>query len=254
MFVSGWKIPFSVLNEFNSFLPNGNVHNGYGLTEMAAWVTVDFPKFSENDTVGRLLNGFTVKIIDRDGIRCGIDTDGEICIKDQYEFLGYYKNDELIRETVDFEGFFLTGDIGHFDRNGNLYITDRKKDVIAYEDWVWPFEIENILLQSDDIKAVCAVGVPYNEVIEVPAAVVERNIGSIITEENICQMVRGTYQLTSKPFEVTEFFLESDHGGNEKIFGENVGARVKKGPPANVGEWEVFFFFRYLGPGVYFHP
>lgn len=193
MFVSGWKIPFSVLNEFNSFLPNGNVHNGYGLTEMAAWVTVDFPKFSENDTVGRLLNGFTVKIIDRDGIRCGIDTDGEICIKDQYEFLGYYKNDELIRETVDFEGFFLTGDIGHFDRNGNLYITDRKKDVIAYEDWVWPFEIENILLQSDDIKAVCAVGVPYNEVIEVPAAVVERNIGSIITEGNICQMVRGTY-------------------------------------------------------------
>lgn len=174
-------------------MPNGSVGNAYGLTELSSVATIDFPKFSGKDSVGRLLNGFELKIIDEDGNKCGIDTDGEICIKNSYKFLGYYKNEELTREVIDNEGFMLTGDIGHIDKDGYVYISGRKKDVIAYYFKIAPVEIESFLLQSPDIQAVCVVGVPYNSIIELPAAVVVRSSNSKITSEAICKMVEGIY-------------------------------------------------------------
>lgn len=57
--------------------------------------------------------------------------------------------------------------------------------------WVYPFEIEEVLLKSPEIKAACVVGVPYDSMFVVPAAVVERANGSKITEYDICKMVEG---------------------------------------------------------------
>lgn len=191
MAVGGSKIPVSVVEEFTSYMPNGSVGNAYGLTELASIAAIDFPKFSGKDTVGRLMNGFVVKIIDDDGNKCGIDTDGEICIKSTFNFLGYYKDKELTSEVIDNEGFMLTGDIGHIDKDGYVYIIGRKKDVIAYYFKIAPIEIESFLLKSSDIQTVCVVGVPYNSIIELPAAVVVRSSNSKITSEDICKMVEG---------------------------------------------------------------
>lgn len=77
----GAVVPLFIIEKVNSFLPNGNVNNIYGCTEMGMSFAADFPNFSGIDTVGRLSNGFKVKIIDDDGNRCGIGTDGEICVK-----------------------------------------------------------------------------------------------------------------------------------------------------------------------------
>lgn len=191
MLISGRRTPSSILQEISSYLPNGHVNNGYGLTEAAAWVTIDYPICSGNETAGRLLNGFMVKIVDGNGDRCGINVEGEICIKDRYKFLGYLGNNELFNEAIDNEGFFLTGDIGRFDENGLLYITDRKLDVILYILRVWPSQIENVLHASKDIQAACAVGFPCNALVEYPAALVVRKADSNITEEYVCKLVEG---------------------------------------------------------------
>lgn len=193
--VSGYKYSFSVLEEFNSHLPNGNLHNVYGLTELGD-VSVDFPKFRGKDTAGQLVNGVSVKIIDEEGKRCGVGVDGEVCVKSRFRFLGYYKNEELTNEYVDSEGFFLTGDIGHMDGNGYLYIADRKKNVINHaDDWIFPSEIEEVLLKSPDIKSVCIVGVPHGPIFELPAAFVVRANDSRITEDEIYKMVEGEQKL-----------------------------------------------------------
>lgn len=198
MIIGGCKIPFSVIHEVNSYLPNGSVINEYGLTEVGA-VSMDFPRFSGKDTVGRLVNGVSVKIIDDKGDRCGLNENGEICVKPRFKFLGYYKNKELTDEAFDREGFFLTGDIGHIDENGYLYIVDRKKHIIVGNSgWVFPSDIEEILLKSPNIKSVCVVGVPFDEIAEVPAAVVVRTNGSNISEGEISKMVNGIFHWNYK--------------------------------------------------------
>lgn len=145
--------------------------------------------------MGRLVSGYTIKIVDDQGNRCAAGVNGEICIKSRHKFLGYYKKPELTQSAMDSEGFFLTGDLGHIDPSGYLRIVDRKKHMILFaDDWVSPTEIEVVLLKSMDIESVCVVGVPYDEVLELPAAVVVRKNGSQITEEDISKLVEGQLQ------------------------------------------------------------
>lgn len=207
-FAGGYKVPLSITQEFNLHLPNGSVNTGYGLTEVGYNVSVDFPHFSGKDSVGRIVSGYKIKVIDDQGNRCGIDVSGEICIKSRHGFLGYYKNNELTKEAVDSEGFFLTGDIGHVDSAGYLIITDRKKNVIVYfDDWVFPTEIEAVLLKSAAIENVCVVGVPVDAVCEVPAAVVVRARGSKITEEEISKIVEGKSKIIKNSLVLRKLFF-----------------------------------------------
>lgn len=190
LFAGGFKVPDAIMDEFNQYLPNGSVCNAYGLTEIGYNIAIDFPHFTGKG--GRLTNGFSVKVIDEQNNLCDAGIDGEVCIKGRSKFLGYCKNQQLTDNAFDCDGFFKTGDIGRIDSNGYLYISDRKKNVILYHsDWVFPADIEEILLRSDQIKWVCVVGVPYDEILELPAAVVVRANGSKITESEICKMVEG---------------------------------------------------------------
>ena len=187
--IRGQRAPYAMINEFNSFLPNGKLYPALGLTEMCGVVTINA---NGSDSAGQIINGYTFKIVDDDGNRCGVETNGEICIKVPYKFLGYYKQKDLSANAVDDEGFFLTGDIGFFDRDGNVHIIDRKKDLIQYDFKISPFEIEEFLIKSPDVKAVCVVGVLSDSNLELPAAVIIREKGSHITEAEICKMVEGT--------------------------------------------------------------
>lgn len=193
MMSSGCKVPLCTRDEFNSYLPNGCVNNIYGCTELATIISAEFPEYTGKDTVGRILDGFKIKIIDEDGHRCGVNVEGEICVKGRHKFLGYYKDEQLTAKAVDSENFFLTGDIGCFDENGYLYVKDRKKDVIYYEEWVFPSEIEETLSKSPQIKSACVVGVKYDPVLEVPATIIVRTNNSTITEEDVCKMVAGIF-------------------------------------------------------------
>lgn len=151
--VGGSKVSQNVPNEMNKYLPNGKVVIGYGTTEVGI-VSLTYLQDADKETVGCLVNGVVAKVIDENGHPCGVGVDGELCFKANYKFLGYYGKTDS-NHVTDSDGFFVTGDIGHFDEHGFLYIVDRKKEMLKYRNFqVSPSEIESFLVNSPKVKSV----------------------------------------------------------------------------------------------------
>lgn len=112
------------------------VLEGYGLTETIAPCAANRTNFQIPGTVGPALQNTEIKIA----------PDGEILIKTEAMFSGYYKNESATAEAIK-DGFFYSGDVGFLDQNGYLTITDRKKDIIVTLGGknVAPQMIENLL-------------------------------------------------------------------------------------------------------------
>ena len=125
------------------------VMEGYGMTETATAAVVNTPQAFRFGSVGKPLPGVEVKIAD----------DGEILLRGDNIFKGYYKNEEATQETLE-GGWLHTGDLGHVDEDGFLYITGRKKDIIitAGGKNITPANLENGLKQSRWISQAVVVG------------------------------------------------------------------------------------------------
>lgn len=97
---------------------------------------------------------------------------------------------------MDFEGWFLTGDIGYFDENAELFLIDRKKDMIKYRGFqIAPSELEGFIEKNFDILAVIVVGIPDDEFIFLPAAVIVASLGSrnVPSEAEISEAIKSNY-------------------------------------------------------------
>jgi len=140
------------------------VMEGYGLTETSPVVTVNDMRngLFRIGTVGKLIAETKVKIA----------KDGEICVKGPQVMMGYYKDPEKTAEVI-IDGYFHTGDIGEFDADGFLKITDRKKEMFKTSGgkYVAPQLLENRLKQSRFIEQVMVVG----EGEKMPAALIQPN-------------------------------------------------------------------------------
>lgn len=99
---------------------------------------------------------------------------GELWIKGPNIFLGYLNNPEGTKNAITEDGYFKTGDVGHQDKDGNFYITDRVKELIKYKGFqVPPAELEGLLLGNDEIDDVAVIGIyEESQATEVPRAYV----------------------------------------------------------------------------------
>jgi acyl-CoA synthetase (AMP-forming)/AMP-acid ligase II len=103
----------------------------------------------------------------------GRNEDGEIWIRGPQVMKGYLNNAEATRNSIDAEGFFHTGDIGHIDNHDRYFIVDRLKELIKYKGFqVAPAELEALLLSHPNVSDVAVIGVLDDEGEEVPKAFV----------------------------------------------------------------------------------
>lgn len=181
----------SVLDRMMESFP-GVVAEGYGLSEctMCATFNPPFRNSVRAGSVGLPLFDTEVKIVDVvTGQELPPGQDGEICIKGPQVMKGYWMRPQETERTL-VEGWLLTGDIGHLDEDGFLYITDRKKDMIIYKGYnVYPRELEEILFAHPAVEQCAVVGKEDEEVGEAPVAFVKLRQGAQATSQELMEHV-----------------------------------------------------------------
>jgi len=122
---------------------------GYGQTEAGPVISVNPPHDPRMHTVGKLLANTEVEIAE----------DGEILVRGELMMQGYWRNEAETNKTI-IDGWLHTGDVGRFDKDGYLEITDRKKDIIVNDkgDNVSPQRIEGLLSLEDEIAQALVYG------------------------------------------------------------------------------------------------
>ena len=137
-----------------------NLLQAYGLTECSGAATLTRPGEAWNGSVGRPLPGVEIKILPRDEETGAVAADGEVLIRGPIVMEGYYNRPEVNAEVLP-DNWLHTGDLGHLDPRGNLYITGRKKEIIVTSAGknLYPEEIEAHYRRSVFIKDICVVGV-----------------------------------------------------------------------------------------------
>jgi long-chain acyl-CoA synthetase len=122
---------------------------GYGQTEAAPTISANPPRKVKMETVGPPLKGVEVRIAE----------DGEILVRGDLVMKGYWRADDATEAAIQ-DGWLHTGDVGEFDEDGYLKITDRKKDIIVFSggDNVSPARVEGILTLEPEISQAMVYG------------------------------------------------------------------------------------------------
>lgn len=169
----------------------GRLLEYYGLTE-GGGVTVlaadEFP--TKLHTVGKLAPGNDIRLIDTSGKEVAQGEVGEICGRGPTMMAGYFGRDDLTAEYIwrDAQGqiYFRSGDMGYFDEDGFLILSDRKKDMIISGGLnIYANDLELVLLQDEDVTDAAVIGVPSEAWGETPLGLVVCRAGVTRTADEI---------------------------------------------------------------------
>lgn len=146
-----------------------NLWQGYGLTETSPVIAVELAGSQRIGSIGKKFPSVEVKTLDQD--KEGI---GELLVKGSSVMIGYYNNEEATQKAIDKEGWFHTGDLAKIDKDGYIYITGRKKDVIVLQNGknIYPEELEILINKVQGIKETMVYGMPEDGDLTISAKVV----------------------------------------------------------------------------------
>ncbi|KPI40683.1 putative 4-coumarate--CoA ligase 1 [Cyphellophora attinorum] len=149
----------------------------YGMTEASpSAITQTIAQLSRIGSIGKLLPGLEMVVVDEDNKECATLQSGEICLRGPNIMQGYLG--QIDASSSSLNGFFRTGDIGYVDRDGFVFLVDRAKEMIKVKGHqVAPAELEAILLSHPEILDAAVKGVYRDDIAsEVPIGFLVSNI------------------------------------------------------------------------------
>jgi acyl-CoA synthetase (AMP-forming)/AMP-acid ligase II len=187
-YMSGASCPVELVRAVMQKL-HCNISAAYGMSEADCITITDYEddEYIKSETAGRPIRGLDLKIVDGDRKAVDVGVVGEIAIRGENLFSGYYKQEDLTRSSFDSEKFFYTGDLGELDKNGRLIVAGRKKEMIIRGGFnVYPAEVEENIALLEDVQHVAVVGVPNRKLGEkICACVVPKPEHRLHTEKII---------------------------------------------------------------------
>ena len=181
---------------------------GYGLTEASPIVTSSNGLEQRIGSVGKVLEGMQVRLVDEHGDDALQGDAGEIWVKGPNVFMGYLDEPEATAKVLTADGWLRTGDIAVTDDDGYLYLVDRAKDLIIVSGFnVYPAEVEEVLMEHPAVHEVGVVGVPHPHTGEAVKAFVVLEPGATAHEDTLvtwCLDHLARYKCPSKILFVDE--------------------------------------------------
>ena len=188
--------------EFENRVPGALVYEGYGCTESAALVASNPLAARRVGSVGLPVAGCEVTIRDEDDQALPAGEDGEICVRSPGVMSGYWQAPEAT-ETALAGGWLRTGDIGHLDADGYLYVVDRKKDLIIRGGFnVYPRDVEDVLLDHPAVAMAGVVGRPDTRLGEEVVAFVSLRPNAETTEGELIEHTKSHLAANKYPREI----------------------------------------------------
>lgn len=170
-----------------------NATQGYGMTELSPVSHISPQGRGKPGASGVTISNTECRIVEpQTGRDLGVGGDGELWVRGPQVMKGYLNNPKATAETIVEGGWLRTGDIGHFDEDGYLYITDRLKELIKYKGFqVAPAELEAELLTHSEVADVAVIGLPDDEAGEIPMAFIVAAAGTAPTLEDVQGYLEG---------------------------------------------------------------
>lgn len=191
--LSGAGVPSKrVISKMISITPNST--NCLAMTELSGFVAfhkVPTDIESLSSTVGRVAPEIEMRIIDENGKEVPAGTTGELTFRGPTLFSGYFEMPEATAAAFDKDGWFLSGDLGFLDKNGNLHLVGRVKDMFKTGGYnVYPAEIEEKILTYPGVAMVAVVGMPHELMGEVGRAYIVAKPGVKLEGESIREYLK----------------------------------------------------------------
>lgn len=214
--VGGAPVPPSLVDDVEEVF-GLRLLKGYGLSETTS--VLAFTRHGrpcDPESVGVPIWGMEIRVVDEQMNDVPVGEAGEIVARGPMVMRGYYKRPEANAEAFR-GGWFHTGDVGKLDKDGNLYILDRIKDMIIRGGFnVYPCQVEAVLMSHPDIQIAAVIGMPDSRVGEEICAYVQLREGVKLTAKEIITWSKERIAAHAYPRQI-EFIGRMPLGSTNKV-------------------------------------
>ncbi len=193
MHIGAQPVPPSLIKRWLKVFPHHEYDTNYGLSESIGpgCVHLGVGNVDKVGAIGKAGYGWQTKIVDEKGNEVLRGEVGELAVKGPGVMTCYYKDKKATEEVLR-DGWLFTGDMAQEDKDGFIYLVDRKKDVIITGgENIYPVQIEDFLRANPLIKDVAVIGLPDHRLGEITCAIIELKDGAEATAEDINEYCKG---------------------------------------------------------------
>ena len=194
MHIGAQPVPPSLIKNWKRVFPHHDYDTNYGLSETTGpgCVHLGIENIHKVGAIGVPGFDWECQVVDESRNSVAQGQPGELMVKGPGVMKEYYKNPEATADTL-FNGWLLTGDMARIDKDGFIWLVDRKKDVIITGgENIFPVEIEDFLANNDKIQDSAVIGIPDERLGEITLAIIKVKPGKAMTEDEVeefCQQL-----------------------------------------------------------------